>query len=49
MRIEKVVKDIEIKNPLREFAKTRERVKSRATNNVTKNRGTTPKVLGSTK
>lgn len=49
MRIEKRERDREIKKPLRELAKIKEKVKRRVTKNVIKNKGTTPKVLGSTK
>ncbi len=49
MRIENRDRDREIKNPLREFANTRENVKRNATKRVIKNSGITPKVCGSTK
>ncbi len=49
MRTKKRDIDREMRRPRLELAKIREKVKSRATKNVMKNSGTTPKVPGSTK
>lgn len=49
IRIAKRDEAIEIISPRRELANIKEKVKSNATKKVTKNKGTAPKVLGSTK
>ncbi len=49
LRIKNKDRDIEIRRPLREFAKRRDDVKSRAEKVSRKNKGTIKKVFGSTK
>jgi hypothetical protein len=49
LKTRKRVKAIEERRPRLELAKIKEKVKSRATKKVMKNRGTIPKVPGSTK
>lgn len=49
MRIENSVKDKDATRPRLELVKSNEKVNKRAVNNIIKNKGTAPKVLGSTK
>lgn len=49
LRIKKRDRDREVSKPRRELAKRREKAKRSATKRVIKNKGTTPKVPGSTK